>query len=71
MMFVEKLPKFRKRPVQLRLLRCGDAWIRHHPIGNEMTLEETFGKAKRLRPCKEQLLRLLDFLLPLRVEFVH
>src|SRR6266403_1765746 len=70
-MFVEKSPKFRERPVQLCLLRCRDARKRHHPIGNEMTLEETFGKTKRLWPCKKQFLRLLNFFLPLRADFVH
>ena len=70
-MFVEKLAEFRKRLVQLRLLRCRDAWIRHHPVGNEMTLEKTFREAKRLRPPEEEFLRLLNFLLPLRFDFVH
>ena len=70
-MFVEKLPKFRKRLVQLRLLRCRDVWIRHHPIGNEMTLEKAFRKAKRLWPREEELLRLLNFPLPLRLDFIQ
>src|SRR6266567_2335133 len=47
---IEKLPQFSQRLVQLRLLRCRDAWIRHHPIGNEMTLEKTLGKTQRLWP---------------------
>src|SRR5713101_7170053 len=70
-LLIEKLPQFSQRLVQLRLLRCRDAWIRHHPIGNEMTLEKPLGKTKRLRPGEKQFLSLLDFLLPLRVEFVH
>src|SRR5437773_10075032 len=70
-MFIEKLPKFRQRLVQLGLLRCWDAWIRHHPIGNETTLEKTFRQAKRLWPREEELLRLLNLLLPLRSDFVH
>jgi len=70
-MFVEKLPKFRKRLVQLRLLRRRNTRIRHHPIRHEMTLEKTFRKAKRLWPGEEELLRLLNFPLPLRLDFIH
>jgi hypothetical protein len=65
------LPEFRQRFVQLRLLRCRHARIRHHPIGHEMPLEKALGKTKRLRSGEKQFFRLLDFLLPLRVEFVH
>ena len=70
-MFVEKFPKVRERLVQLCLLRCRDARIRHHPIGNETTLKETFGETERLWSCKKQFFRLLNFFLPRCVEFVH
>ena len=69
--FIQKLPKFGQRLVQLRLLRRRHAWVRHHPIGHEMPMEKAFGKTKHLRPGEEQFLSLLDFFLPLRVEFVH
>src|SRR6266487_6377010 len=70
-MFVQKLAEFSKRIIQLDLLRSRNARIRHHPIGNEMSLEKTFGEPERLRACKKQLLRLLNFFLSLRVEFIH
>ena len=34
-MFIEKLPNFRERFVQFRLLRRGNSRIRHCPVGNE------------------------------------
>src|SRR6266550_7439083 len=68
---IEKLPKFPQRLVQLRLLRCRHARIRHYPIGHETTLEKTLGKTERLRPREKQFFGLLNFLLPLRVQFVH
>src|SRR5207245_3129062 len=70
-LFVEKLPKFDQRLVQLGLLRRRDAWVRHHPIGNEMTQEKPLRKTKRLWPRKKQFLCLLNFFLSLCVEFVH
>ena len=70
-MFVEKLAELDKSSIQLGLLRCRDARIRHHPIGNEMTLEKAFREAKCLRPPEEEFLRLLNFLLPLPFDFVH
>ena len=70
-MLVQKLAKLGKSSVQFDLLRRRDARIRHYPIGNEMALEKTFGKAERLRTCKKQLLGLLDFFLSLRVELIH
>jgi hypothetical protein len=36
-----------------------------------MPLEKTLREPKRLRPCKKQFLSLLNFLLSLRVEFIH
>src|SRR6266404_7986671 len=53
------------------LFHSRNARIRHHPIGNEMSLEQSLGKTERLRACKKQLLRLLNFFLSLRVELVH
>ena len=53
------------------LLRRRDARIRHHPIGNEMALEKTFGETERLRTCEKQFLGLLNFFLSLRVELIH
>src|SRR5437899_3220067 len=47
-MFIEKLAELDKSSIQLGLLRCRDARIRHHPIRDEITLEKTFCKAKRL-----------------------
>src|SRR6266516_1725787 len=70
-MVIQELPEFCERLVQLRLLRCGNAGIRHHPIGNEIAFEKTFGKTEGLRSGEKQLLRLLNFLLPLRFDFVH
>src|SRR6266487_5105272 len=69
--FIEKLPKFSERIIQLDLLRSRNTRIRHHPIRYEMTLEESLGKTQRLRPRKKQFLSLLNFLLSLRVELVH
>src|SRR5215471_15483680 len=70
-MFVQKLLKLAESFVQFDLLRRRDARIRHHPIGNEMPMENTFGKTKRLWPCEKQFLGLLNFFLSLRVEFIH
>ena len=70
-MFVEKLAKFAESYVQFSLLCRWNTRIRHHPIGNEMPLEKSLGKPKRLRPRKKQFLSLLNFLLSLRVEFIH
>src|SRR6266436_7254148 len=69
--FVQKFAEFSERIIQLDLFRSRNARIRHHPIGNEMSLEQSLGKTERLRACKKQLLRLLNFFLSLRVELVH
>src|SRR5207249_10894356 len=69
--FIEKLAKFPERFVQLDLLRRWDTRIRHHPIGDEVALEKPLGEPERLRPREKQFLSLLNFFLPLRVEFVH
>src|SRR5882724_3415090 len=70
-MVIQELPEFCERLIQLRLLRCGNARIRHHPVGNEIAFEKTFGETEGLRSGENQLLRLLNFLLPLRFDFVH
>src|SRR4029077_9966074 len=70
-MFIQKFAEFSERIIQLDLLRSRNARIRHHPIGNEMSLEQSFGKTERLRPCKKQFFRLLNLFLSLRVEFIH
>src|SRR5204863_8256724 len=38
--FVEKLAELDKSFIQLGLLRCRDAGIRHHPIRDEIPLEK-------------------------------
>src|SRR5438093_396503 len=68
---LENLAKFPERFVQLDLLRRWDTRIRHHPIGDEVALEKPLGEPERLRPREKQFLSLLNFFLPLRVEFVH
>ena len=71
-MFIEKIAEVRcSDSSSCCLLRRRDARIRHHPIGNEMSLEKSLGKPERLRPGKKQFLGLLNFFLSLRVEFVH
>src|SRR5437899_5850849 len=69
--FVQKFAESSERFVQFGLLRRGNTRIRHHPIRYEMPLEKSVREPQRLRPCKKQFLRLLDFFLSLRVEFVH
>ena len=68
---IEKLPDFRERSVQLRLLRRRDARIRHRPIRDKLPEEQSLGETKFLTPGKEQLLGLLNFLLSLDFRFVH
>src|SRR5215813_5811092 len=70
-MLIQKLTKVTERLVQLGLLCRWDAWIRHDPIRDEMTLEKTLGKTKRLRASKKQFFRLLNFLLSFGVELIH
>src|SRR5215471_14781746 len=70
-MFVQKLPKLAQRLVQLGLLVRRNPRIWHHPVGDEMPLEQSLGKSLRLRPCKKQFLSLLNLLLSLLVEFIH
>src|SRR6266511_2227226 len=70
-MFIQKFAEFGERIIQLSSLRGRNARIRHHPIGNEMSLEQSLGKTQRLRACKKQFLSLLNLFLSLRVEFVH
>ena len=70
-MFVEKLSDFRERLIQLRLLCRRNPRIGHRPIGNEAAQEQPFRETERLRSCEKQLLRFLDFLLPLNLDFVH
>ena len=62
---IEKFADLRERLVELGLLRGGDARIGHGPIRHEASEEKSLGEAERLRPGKEQFLRLLNFLLPL------
>src|SRR5438067_5131101 len=69
-MFAEKLAELDKSFIQLGLLRCRDAWIRHHPIRDEIPLEKPLGKTNCLRTGEKQFLRLLNFLLPC-FDFVH
>ena len=52
-MFIQKFAQLTKRLVDLRLFRCRDPRIRHHPIGNEMALEQAFDKTERLRAGKK------------------
>src|SRR5262249_20969595 len=40
---IQKLAKLGESRIQFDLLRRRYARIRHHPIGNEMSLEKTFG----------------------------
>ena len=68
---IEKLADLRERLVELRLLRGRDARIRHRPIRHEAPEKQSLGKAERLRPGEKQLLRFLDFFLPLDFCFVH
>jgi hypothetical protein len=70
-MLIQKLAKLGESSVQFGLLRSRNARIRHHPISNEMPLEEAFGKTEGLRTCKKQFFGLLDFFLSLRVELIH
>ena len=46
---VEKFPEFLQCFIELGLLRRRNPRIRHHPIGNETTLEEPFDETERLR----------------------
>src|SRR6266513_2079182 len=69
--FVQKFAEFSECIIQLSLLGRRNTRIRHHPIGNEMSLEQPLGETQRLRTCKKQLLSLLNLFLALRVEFVH
>ena len=69
--FVEELADFRERLIQLGLLRCRKARIRHRPIGNEFPEEQSFGEAKFLASGEKEFFCLLDFLLPLDFCFVH
>src|ERR1700730_10911839 len=48
-MFIQKFAQLTERLVDFRLFRSRDPWIRHHPIGNEMALEEAFDETERLR----------------------
>src|SRR5437016_10871305 len=48
-MFVQKFAEPSERIIQLILLGLRNARIRHHPIGNEMSREQSLGKTKRLR----------------------
>ena len=68
---IEKLPKIRQRFIELGLLRRGHARIGHHPVGHEVAQKKPLRETDRLRPCKKQFLRLLNFLLPLRFDVVH
>ena len=70
-MLIQKLAKILESSIQFDLLRRRNARIRHYPIGNEMSLEKSFGETKRLRTCKKQFLCLLNLLLSLRVELIH
>src|SRR2546423_2976571 len=70
-MFIEKLPDFCERFVQLRLLRRRNPRIRHYPVRNETPQKKSLCESKRLRTGEKQLLRLFDFLLPLNLRLVH
>src|SRR5260370_25715163 len=45
----EKFPEFLQCFIELDLLPRRDPRIRHHPIGNEMTLEQSFDETEGLR----------------------
>src|ERR1700682_4637849 len=68
---IEKLAQFGKRFVELSLLRCRHARIRHDPIRDEMAEKKAFCESERLRSGEKQFFRLLNFFLPLRLDFVH
>src|SRR4029453_17058880 len=69
--FIQKFAKLSKRVIQFTLFCLPDPRIRHHPIGHEIPLQQSFRKPQRLRPSKQQFLSLLNFFLSLLVEFVH
>src|SRR6266403_612086 len=48
-MFIQKFAQLAKRSVDFRLFRCRNPRIRHHPVGNEMALEQAFDETERLR----------------------
>ena len=68
---IEEFADLRERFVELHLLRGGDARIGHRPIRHEAPEKQSLGESQRLRPGKKQLLRFLDFFLPLDFCFVH
>src|ERR1700720_4243193 len=68
---IEKLAQFGKRFVELSLLRCRHARIRHHPIRYEMAEKKAFCESESLRSGEKQFFRLLNFFSPLRLDFVH
>src|SRR5207244_362731 len=45
----EKFPEFLQCFIELDLLPRRDPRIRHYPVGNEMTLEQSFDETERLR----------------------
>src|SRR5205085_6223700 len=53
-MFIQKLAQFSEGLVDLSLFRRRDPRIRHHPIGNKMSLEQSFDETKRLRTVEQQ-----------------
>src|SRR5437868_11725239 len=62
-MFIQKFAEFSERMIQFNLFGRLNTRIRHHPIGHEMSLEQTLGEPERLGPCKKQLLCLLNLFL--------
>src|SRR6266446_674973 len=68
---IEKLAQFGKRFVELSLLPCRHARIRHHPIRYETAEKKAFCESERLGSGEKQFFRLLNFFLPLRLDFLH
>ena len=51
--FIQKFAQLTQRLVDLRLFRCRNPRIRHHPIGNEVALKQAFDETERLRAGEE------------------
>src|SRR4029077_8520508 len=58
-MFIQEFAQLAPRLFDPGLFCRRDPRIRHHPVGHEMSGEQSFNKPERLRPGKEQLLGLL------------
>src|SRR5438309_6767007 len=66
---IEHLPNLSQRAFQFGFLGGGEPRIRHHPIGDEIAKEQTFGEPKFLASAEQQLLSLLHFFLSLNFCF--